>query len=82
MIQDLSGKVDSYLVSQEIHLCHRAQTGSGSRPASYPMDTGGTFARGKAAGCETDHSFPFSTDVRNAGSYTSTSQYVFMAWCL
>jgi hypothetical protein len=31
-------------------------------------------------GREADHS-PF-TDVENAWSYTSTPQYVFMAWCL
>jgi hypothetical protein len=29
---------------------HRVQTGSGTHPASYPMDTRGSFAVGKAAG--------------------------------
>jgi hypothetical protein len=29
---------------------HSFQTGSGSHPASYPMDIGGSFPGGKAAG--------------------------------
>jgi hypothetical protein len=28
---------------------HVAQTGSGAHPASFPMDIGGSFSRGKAA---------------------------------
>jgi hypothetical protein len=31
---------------------------------------------------EANHSPPSSAKVKNAWSYTSTSQYVFMAWCL
>jgi hypothetical protein len=31
-------------------LNHRVQNGSGAHPASYPMDTRGSFPRGKAAG--------------------------------
>jgi len=31
-------------------LRHRVQTGSGACPTSYPMDTGGSFPGGKAAG--------------------------------
>jgi hypothetical protein len=31
---------------------------------------------------EADHSLPFHAKVKNAQSYTSTSPYVFMAWCL
>jgi hypothetical protein len=31
---------------------------------------------------ETDHSPPSSAEVKNALSYTSTPQHVFMAWCL
>jgi hypothetical protein len=33
-------------------------------------------------GHEADHSPPSSADVKNAWSYTSIPQYVFMAWCL
>jgi hypothetical protein len=35
----------------------------------------------KRPGREADHSLPSSADVKNAWSYTSTPQYVFMAWC-
>jgi hypothetical protein len=31
---------------------------------------------------EANHSLPSSAEVKNAWSYTSTPQYVFMAWCL
>jgi len=31
-------------------LHHRVQNGSGTQPASYPMDTGVSFPGGKAAG--------------------------------
>jgi hypothetical protein len=31
---------------------------------------------------EADHSLPSSAEVKNAWSYTSTPQYVLMAWCL
>jgi hypothetical protein len=30
---------------------------------------------------EADHSLPSSAEVKNSWSYTSTPQYVFMAWC-
>jgi hypothetical protein len=36
----------------------------------------------KLPGRETDHSPPSSAGVKNSWSYTSTRQYVFMAWCL
>jgi hypothetical protein len=36
----------------------------------------------KRPGREADHSLPSSSQVKNAWSYTSTPQYVFMAWCL
>jgi hypothetical protein len=38
----------------------------------------GVFPGGKADGSEADHS-PSSTEVKNAWSYTSTLQYVFIA---
>jgi hypothetical protein len=31
-------------------LHHRVRSGSGARPVSYPMGTGGSFLGGKAAG--------------------------------
>jgi hypothetical protein len=36
----------------------------------------------KRPGREADHSPQFSAEVKNAWSYTSTPQYIFMAWCL
>jgi hypothetical protein len=36
----------------------------------------------KRPGREADHSPPSSAEVKNAWSYTSTPQHVFMAWCL
>jgi hypothetical protein len=36
----------------------------------------------KRLGREADISPPYSAEVKNAWSYTSTPQYVFMAWCL
>jgi hypothetical protein len=43
----------------------------------------GTLSLGvKRQGHEADHSPPSSAEVKNAWSYTSTPQYVFMAWCL
>jgi hypothetical protein len=50
--------------------------------ASYPMGTRGSFRGVKRPGREADHSPPSSAEVRNAWSYTSSPQYVFMAWCL
>jgi hypothetical protein len=43
----------------------------------------GAIAQGiKLPGREADHSPPFSAEVKNEWNYTSTPQYVFMAWCL
>jgi hypothetical protein len=53
-------------------LHHCIQTSFGAHPASYP--------RVKRSGREADHSPPFSSEVKNEWSYTSTSQYAFMAW--
>jgi hypothetical protein len=37
-------------VQSHVALHHRVQTGSGAHPASYPIDTRGSFPEGKAAG--------------------------------
>jgi hypothetical protein len=49
------------------------------RPASSPMGTREFFSGVKRPGREADHSPPSSAEVKNAWSYTSTPQYVFMA---
>jgi hypothetical protein len=36
----------------------------------------------KRPGREADHSPPSSAEVKNTWSYTSTPQYVLVAWCL
>jgi hypothetical protein len=59
-----------------------------SRPALGPTQSPiqwvpGALSLGvKRPGREADHSPPSSAEVNNARSYTSTPQYVFMAWCL
>jgi hypothetical protein len=63
-------------------LHHRIQNGAGVHPASYPMGTRGSFPGVKRPGREADHSPSSRAEVKNAWSYTSTPQYVFMAWCL
>jgi len=54
----------------------------GAHPASCTLGNGGSFPGGKLPGREADHSPPSNADVKNAWRYTSTSEYVFMAWCL
>jgi hypothetical protein len=51
-------------------------------PASYPVGTRDSFRGVNLPGREADHSPPYSAEFKNAWSYTSTPQYVFMAWCL
>jgi hypothetical protein len=48
-----------------------------AHPVSYPVGTGG-----RADVALTDHSPLSSTDVKNKWSVTSTTSYIFMAWCL
>jgi hypothetical protein len=58
-----------------------------SRPALGPTQlpiqwVPGTLSLGvKLSGRETEHSPPYSDEVKNAWSYTSTLQYAFMVWC-
>jgi hypothetical protein len=64
-------------------LRHRVQNGSGAHPASYPMDTRGSFPGGKAAGA---WSWPRTSICcrcqRMRGAIPPLPQYVFMAWYL
>jgi hypothetical protein len=61
---------------------HDPHTSSGDHSASYLMDAGGSFLRGKADRTCSYHSPPFSTEVKNAWSYTSTLLYVSTMRCL
>jgi hypothetical protein len=58
---------------QEFSLLRVFQTGSGSHPASYPMNT--AIKRQKR---EADHSPLTSADVKKTWIYTPTSSYAFM----
>jgi len=42
------GSVNS--LGRGFSLCHHVQTGSGVHPASYPLESGNSFSRGKMAG--------------------------------
>jgi hypothetical protein len=59
-------------------------SGTVLKPTQSPFQwlPGALSLRVKRPGREADHSSPSSAEVKNAGSYTSTPQYVFMAWCL
>jgi hypothetical protein len=54
------------------------------RPTQLPIQREiGVISLGvKEPGRETDHSSPSSAEIKNVWSYTSTPQFVFMAWCL
>jgi len=51
---------------------HLVQNISGAHPASYPMGTRGSSLGVKRPGREADQLPPFSAEVKNAWSYTST----------
>jgi hypothetical protein len=55
------------------------------RPTHLPIlwvRGGGLFSGVGWLGREAEHSAPSGAEVKNAWSYTSTPQYVFMVWCL
>jgi hypothetical protein len=54
-----------------LSLRHCVQNGSGAHPASYRTGAGGSSPGVKWPGCVTDHSPPYSAEVKNAWSYTS-----------
>jgi hypothetical protein len=59
---------------------HSVPTGSGTHPASYQVGIGALSQSEEWLDHEADHSPPSGVDVKK--SYTSTSQYIFIAWCL
>jgi hypothetical protein len=56
---------------ENISLRHGVQTGSELHAVCYSMDTGGLC-----------NSLPSRNEVKNAWSYISTPQYVFIVWFL
>jgi len=66
-----------------LSLPHRVQTAL--RPTQHPIHwVPGALSLGikRRPGREADLSLPSNAEVKNAWSYTSTPQYVFIAWCL
>jgi hypothetical protein len=49
-LDDRGSRVRFPAAAGNFSLHHRVQNGSGAHPASYPMDTRGSFSGGKAAG--------------------------------
>jgi hypothetical protein len=49
-LDDRGSRVQFPVGAGNFSLHHRVQTGSGAHPASYPMDTRGSFPGGKEAG--------------------------------
>jgi hypothetical protein len=81
-LDDRGSKVRFPAGAGNFSLHHHVQNGSGAHPDSYSMGTRGFSLGVKRPGREADHSPPSSAEVKYAWSYTSTPQYVFMAWCL
>jgi hypothetical protein len=79
---DLTAGVRSPTEAEEFssNLC--VQTGSGARPASYTMGTGGSYPGGKARpGPDADHSPPYSAEVKKEGAIPPVAQMRFYgAW--
>jgi hypothetical protein len=53
--------------SREYALLYSVQTGSGSHPASYTMNSGAFFFGAMRQGREADHSTPSSTEIKIDG---------------
>jgi hypothetical protein len=58
------------------------QTGAEAHPLSYSMVTIDSCPGIKRPRREAFNSPPSSTKVKNVWSYTSTLEYIFMAWCI
>jgi hypothetical protein len=50
---------------QNFNLLYSVQAGSGARPASYPMGTGGDFPGVERPRSEADHSPPSNAEIKN-----------------
>jgi hypothetical protein len=79
------------LLDVELHNCtcvssllFTTVSGTVLGPTQPPIQwvPGALSLRLKRPGREADHSPPSSAEVKNVWSYTSTPQYVFIAWCL
>jgi hypothetical protein len=75
-------KFDSWQGHGYFHLHNRLHTRYGAQLASYTMGTEDSYPEGKTAGAWSWPLTSTSAEVQYAWRYTSTPQYVFMAWCL
>jgi len=67
---------------RECFLHHRALTESGAHQPPIQCVMGALSLGVERLLREANHALLFSAEVKNAWSFTSTLQYVFMAWCL
>jgi hypothetical protein len=81
-LEDRGSKVRFPAGAGNFSLHHRVQTGCWAHQHRIKWVPGALFPRVKQPGPEADHSPPPSAEVKNAWSYTSTHQYVFIPWCL
>jgi hypothetical protein len=68
--------------ARDFSFLHSTQIGSWDYPASYPMCSGESFSGDKATRAWSWPLTPSSAEVKNSWSYTSTTLYVLVAWCL
>jgi hypothetical protein len=54
--------------ARDVSLLSSVQTGSGAHPASYPMDTGGSFPGVKRPMREAEQSPPSSAEIKSGGA--------------
>jgi hypothetical protein len=81
-LDDRGSRVRFPVGAENFSLHHRVQNGSEANSAPYPIGNRGTLSLGvKRTRREADHSPHLVPRSKNAWSYTSTPQYVFMAWC-
>jgi hypothetical protein len=68
--------------AENFSLHHRVQNGSGTTQPPIQFVPGALSLGVKRPKREADHSPPYSAEVKNVWSYTSTPQYAFMVRCL
>jgi hypothetical protein len=76
--------VMNFVTRAGIFLFFAAVSRPGLGPAQPPIQwvTGSLPSGVKQAGREADHTPSPSAEVKNEWMYTSSSPYIFMAWCL
>ena len=64
---------------RHLYLHQSIQAGFVAHPASYSVDSQDAYPGGKVTGNKPDHTLPSNTQVKNDGSYTSTTPYALKA---